>query len=116
MSFENLTPAAEKEPKFLSLEEVKAKIEKLCGQENPEVIRTLEDGKGVYLHEVVTIDDKGDASLFSYRRPNDDPKLEVANTLIDITYFEGSVESGMSVGGHTLSNYDETSGEWTDTK
>lgn len=116
MNFENPIPAAEKEPKFLSLEEVKAKIEKLCGKENPEVVRTLEDEKGVYLHEVVIVDDKGDASLFSYRRPNNNPKLAVANILVDITYFEGSVESGMPVGGHTLSNYDEVSGEWTDTK
>lgn len=116
MSFENPTPAAEKEPKFLSLEEVKAKIEKLCGQENPEVIRTLEDEKGVYLHEVVTIDDKGDASLFSYRRVGDYPESKTTNTLIDVAYFVGPVEDGMCVGGDTLSNYDEASGEWTDTK
>jgi len=41
MNFENPIPAAEKEPRFLSLEEVRRKIEKLCGQENPEVVRTL---------------------------------------------------------------------------
>ncbi len=58
MNFENPTPAPEKEPHLLSLEEIKAKIEKLSGQENPEVIRTLEDEKGVYLYEVVTVDDK----------------------------------------------------------
>lgn len=116
MNFENPTPAAEKEPRFLSLEEVKAKIEKLCGKENPEVVRTLEDEKSVYLHEVVTVDDQGDASLFSYRRVGDHPESKAAQTVIDVAYFVGPVEDGMCVGGDTLSNYDETSGEWMDTK
>lgn len=109
-------PAAEKEPRFLSLEEAKAKIEKLCGQENPEIVRTLEDEKGVYLHEVVTVDDQGDVSLFSYRRSGNYQETKAANTLVDVAYFIGPVEDGMCVGGDTLSNYDENSGEWTDTK
>lgn len=116
MSFENLTPAPEKEPHILSLEEIKLKIEKLSGQENPEVIRTLEDEKGVYLHEVVTVDDSGDASIFSYRRSGNYQETKTANTHVDVAYFVGAVEDGMCVGGDILSNYDENSGEWTDTK
>jgi hypothetical protein len=116
MHFEYRTPMLEKESHQPSLEEIKAKIEKLCGKENPEVLRTCEDEKGVYLHEVVTMDDKGDASLFSYRRSGNYQETKTANTLVDVAYFIGPVEAGMCVGGDTLSNYDENSGQWVDTK
>lgn len=116
MNFENPTPTPEKEPRILSLEEVKIKIEKLSGKENPEIVRTLEDENGVYLHEVVTVDDKGDVSLFSYRRSGNFQETKTAHTVIDVAYFIGPVEDGMCVGGDTLSNYDENSGEWADIK
>lgn len=116
MNFENPTPAQEKEPHILSLEEVKIKIEKLSGRENPEIVRTLEDENGVYLHEVVTVDNKGDASLFSYRRSGNYQETKVANTVVDVAYFVGPITDDMCVGGDTLSNYDENSGEWADTK
>lgn len=90
MSFENLTP--EEEPRFPSLEEIKAQIERLSGQENPEVIRSLEDERGVYLHEVVIVDDKGNASLFSYRRSGNYQETKAATTVIDVAYFIGSVD------------------------
>lgn len=143
MSIENptFTPVTEKGPRFPSLEEIKAKIETLIPKkdqgvvlnleedgtvrdkdknlptkERLETLRTLEDKDGVYLYETVVIDEAGDAALYSYRRAGNYSELRAANTVIDITYFEGSVKSGMPVGGHTLSNYDETSGKWTDTK
>ena len=116
MNFENPTPASEKEPRLLSLEEIKAKIEKLSGQESPEVVRTLEDESGVYLHEVIIVDDKGDASLLSYRRSGNFQETKTANTVIDVAYFVGPITDDMCVGGDTSSNYDENSGEWTDTK
>ncbi|MFZ1719754.1 MAG: hypothetical protein WAU28_00205 [Candidatus Moraniibacteriota bacterium] len=116
MNFETSIPAPEKEPRFLTLEEIKARIEKLCGQENPETVRTLEDEKGVYLHEVVTIDEKGDASLFSYRRSGNFQETKSAHTVIDAAYFIGPLADGMCVGGDTLSDYDENSGIWTDAK
>jgi hypothetical protein len=116
MNFENPTPAPEKEPHLLSLEEIKVKIESLSGQENPEVLRTLEDEKGVYLYEVVTVDDKGDASIFSYRRSGNYQETKAANTLVDVTYFVGPVEDDMCVGGDTLSDYDDVTGKWTDAK
>ena len=116
MDFENQTPAQEKEPRFLTLEEVKAKIEGIINQENPETVRALEDEKGVYLYEVVTIDDKGDASLISYRRSGNFQETKTARTVVDVAYFIGPVEDDMCVGGDTLSDYDETSGIWTDAK
>lgn len=116
MNFENPTPAPEKEPRILTLEEIKIKIEKLCGKENPKVVRTLEDENSVYLHEVVTMDDKGDASLVSYRRSGNYQETKTAHTVIDVAYFIGPIEDGMCVGGDTLSNYDENSDKWTDTK
>ena len=116
MSFENPTPTPEKEPHTHSPEEIKAQIERLCGKENPEVIRTLEDEKGVYLYEVVTVDDKGDASLFSYRRSGNRPETKAANTVVDVAYFIGPIDDGMCVGGNTLSNYDEATGQWTDAR
>ncbi|MFZ2187777.1 MAG: hypothetical protein WAV46_04100 [Candidatus Moraniibacteriota bacterium] len=116
MNFENPTPATEKESHIPSLEEIKVQIERLSKQEKLEVIRTLEDEKGVYLHEVVTVDDKGDTSLFSYRRSGDYQETKTKNTLVDVAYFVGPVKDDMCVGGDTLSNYDENSGEWVDAK
>ena len=116
MNFENPTPAPEKEPRILTLEEIKIKIEKLCGKENPEIVRTLEDENGVYLHEVVTMDDKGDASLISYRRSGNYQETKAAHTVIDVAYFIGPLSGGMCVGGDTLSDYDENSDKWTDIK
>lgn len=117
MSFENPTPAPEKEPHFPSLEEIKIQIERLSKQEKLEVVRTLEDGKGIYLHEAVIKDEKGDSSLYSYRRSGNYPETKAATTVIDVTYFVGPILAGeMCIGGDTLSNYDDATGEWTDTK
>ncbi|MDD2766357.1 MAG: hypothetical protein PHH40_01165 [Candidatus Moranbacteria bacterium] len=116
MNFDIPTPPAEKGRQILTAEEVKAKIEKLSGKENQEVIRMLEDEKGVYLYEVVAVDDKGDASLFSYRRSGNFQETKRASTGVDVAYFIGPIEDDMCVGGDTLSNYDETSGTWIDTK
>jgi hypothetical protein len=116
MNFEHLTPATEKEPYTLSLAEIKAKIEVLCGQEDPKILRALEDERGVYLYEVVTTDNQGDASVFSYRRAGDSQESKVANTLVDVAYFVGPLEDDMPMGGTTLSNYDEMTGEWSDEK
>lgn len=116
MSFENCTPTTEKEPHQPSLEAIKAQIEKLCGKENPEVLRTCEDKKGVYLHEVVVTDGKGDASLYSYRRVGNYPETKTSATLIDVAYFEGAITDDMCVGGDTLSTYDEMTEVWTDAR
>lgn len=116
MNFDIPTPPQEKDKQIPSLAEIKVQIEKLCGKENPEVVRTIEDEKGIYLHEVVTIDEKGDASLFSYRRSGNFQETKSAHTVIDAAYFIGPLADGMCVGGDTLSDYDENSGIWTDAK
>lgn len=117
MNFDNPTPTQEKEPRPLSLEEIKVQIERLSKQEKLEVVRTLEDGKGIYLHEAVVKDEKGDSSLYSYRRSGNYPETKAATTVIDVTYFVGPILAGeMCIGGDTLSNYDETTGKWTDAK
>lgn len=113
---EDPTPTAEKEPRFPSLEEIRLQIERLSGQENPETLRTLEDENGIYLHEVVTVDEKGDAAIVSYRRAGIYQETKTTTTLIDVAYFLGSIDDGICVGGKTLSHYDKDSGEWTDTK
>ncbi len=109
-------PTAEQETHFPSLEEIRLQIERLSGQENPEALRTLEDENGVYLHEVVTVDEKGDAAIVSYRRAGIYQETKTTTTLIDVAYFLGSIDDGICVGGKTLSHYDKDSGEWTDTK
>jgi hypothetical protein len=116
MSFEAPTtdPTPEKGPKFLSLAEITAKIEAHVGQENLKVQRTLEDANGVYLHEVVTVDDAGDASVYSYRRVGNFSETKTSNTVLDVAYYQGSVEDDICIGGTSLSNYDETTGLWTD--
>jgi len=112
--FENPTPSIEKEPRILSLEEVKAKMESLIGQENFEVLRTLEDEKGVYLYEVSTVDEAGDASQYTYKRENNHPKTFSIQTFIDVAYYAGTVEDGYPYNAEKLSDYDETTGQWTD--
>ncbi len=105
MNFEKPTPTPEKRPHFLSLQGIQVKIAELCGQESPEVLRTLEDERGIYLHEVVTVDEAGDASVFSYRRAGTYQETSRSTTGIDVVYYVGPVEDGMAVGGDTL--YDE---------
>lgn len=115
MNFDNPTPTQEKEPRPLSLEEIKVQIERLSKQEKLEVVRTREDGEGIYLYEAVIKDEKGDSSLYSYRRSGNYPETKAATTVIDVAYFVGPILAGeMCIGGDTLSNYDETTGKWTD--
>lgn len=114
MNFENPTPAAEKEPRYPSLEEIKSQIERLSGQENLEVIRMIEDEKGIYLYEATAVDEFGDASVFSYRRSGNYTESKAANTVIDVTYYMGSLEEDTAFSGATLSDYDETTGIWID--
>lgn len=135
------TPVIERGPRFLSLEEIKAKIEALIPKkkqgveltleedgtvvdrdknlptkERSETLRTLEDKDGVYLYEAVFIDETGDVSLYSYRRAGNYAELRAANTVIDVAYYMGAIEEDVCVGGKTLSDYDETTGKWTDAK
>lgn len=115
MNFDIPTAAAEKEPLIPSLEEVKAQIERLGCKEGLEV-RMLEDEKGVYLYEVVTLDEKGDATLYMYRRAGIYKETRAAETEIEVAYFNGPLEDDMCVGGENLSEYDDLTGTWTDAR
>jgi hypothetical protein len=114
MDFEKPTPLIEQEPHCPSLEEIKTKMESLIGQEKFEVLRTLEDEKGVYLYEVATVDDAGDASQYTYRRKGNYSETKAAQTCIDIVCCIGPLEDEMFISGTTLSNYDESTAKWTD--
>lgn len=119
MSFENPTPTPEKEAHYPSLEEIRWKIRQLSElrkQANPETVRTRGEGNDVYMHETVTTDDKGDAYLYTYRKVSDHPESKSTTTLIEVAYYIGRLEDGMCVGGDILSEYDETTGQWKDTR
>ena len=138
---EIFTPITEKGPRPLSLDEIKTKITALIPKKNQdpvltleedgmvvdkdrnlptkerlETLRTLEDKDGIYLHEVVFIDETGDTTLYSYRRAGDYAELRAANTVIDAAYYMGAMKDDICIGGDTLSNYDESTGQWTDVK
>ena len=111
--FEDPVQPLEKEPKILSLEEIKNQIERFVNQENLEKPRVLEDEKGVYLYEVTVVDEKGDASVYAYRRKGDFREF-VSPTVIDVTYYSGSGEEAVLCGGTTLSDYNKEADEWVD--
>lgn len=112
--FENLIATPEKEPRFPSLEEIKNQIERLSGRENIEVVRTCEDEKGIYLHEAIFVDEKGNSTLYSYSRVGSYKETKSVSTSIDEAYFEGKLEDGNFISGRVLAEYDEVSGEWKD--
>jgi hypothetical protein len=119
MNFENQMPAAEKEPRFPSLEEVRYQIKRMTerfGHKNAKEERIFAEGKEVHLYELSAVDEKGDAYLYLYQRKGEYEHSKAAATVIEVTYYMGRLEDGMCVGGDILSHYDESSGEWTDTK
>ena len=81
-----------------------------CTFENPAVVRTLEDEKGITLHELVVTDKGGDDILYTYRRSGE----KAATTDSTASYFVGKMDDGMCVGGENFSTYDETTEKWTD--
>lgn len=111
MDFENPT---EKEPRYPSLEEIKNQIERLSGRENLEVIRTVEDEKGIYFHEATYVDERGNTELYAYSRKGRYEEVKNNSTFIDVTYFKGKLKDGECESGKILSDYDELSGEWKD--
>ena len=102
------SPAAtkEKESHIHSLEEIKNQLERFSGRENIVVVRTLEDEKGIYLHEVIFTDEEGNDTLYFYSR--------TSCTSVNVAYFKGKLENDDYISGETLSDYNEVSGEWKD--
>ena len=111
-----LTSQESKDTQYPSSEAIKTQLERLSGKENLQIVRTLEDEKGIYLHEVISVDKEGDTELYSYRRSGIYKATQALTTSIDVEYFEGGLEDGMPIGGKTLSEYDKDLGKWRDTK
>jgi hypothetical protein len=119
MNFDIPTTTLEKEPHIPSLEEIRHQIKKFVeksGQKNLHEERIFAEGKDVYLYELATTDESGDAYLYLYKRKGEHAHSSAAVTVVEVAYYVGKLEDGMCIGGDTLSNYDENSGEWTDTK
>ena len=76
----------------------------------------LAQGKTVYHYELATTDSKGDDYLYLYKRKGVYDDSQAMTTTLEVTYFMGSLETNIACGGDTLSDYDETSGIWTDAK
>lgn len=114
MNFDKPTPVSEKEPRWLSLEEIVGKMSTFIDKSKckPPRIEKREDGL-VKLVEYEARNEDGSTSVFAYRLKG--PRS--ANTTIDIAHFRGNPDDGDWLGGGgTLSNYDEVSGIWTDIK
>ena len=112
MNFDIPTPAAEKEPAWLSLKQIIEKMSSFIPMEKcgDPVIKERED-RVIELVEYQVNHDDGTSSEFAYRLKG--PRSQ--NTTIDIAHFQGKPEDGDWLGGGgTLSNYDEISGTWTD--
>ncbi len=119
MSFENPTPTTEKEPHFPSLEEIRYQINRFVekfNQKNAREIRILAQGKDIYHYELSTTDEKGDDYLYLYKRKGQYPDSQALTTTIEVVYYLGNLQTNTAVGGDTLSDYDENSGEWVDTQ
>lgn len=117
MNFDIPTPSAEKEPRIPTLEELRYKVKgfiERAGQQNMKEERIFAEGKDVYFYEVSAIDEKGDAYLYQYTRKGKFEHSSASATVVEVAYYEGRLEDGMCVGGSTVSNYDETTGQWID--
>lgn len=127
MNFDIPKPTQEKEPRWLSLEEVKSELSRLREKEQfraiSEVERMKENEKGVYLYEIVATDEKGDTAVYIYQVAGGflsdlkiTPESRARSIVISVGYFKGSLDDGNWQSGYTLSDYDENSGKWTDAK
>jgi hypothetical protein len=117
MNFDIPTQTTEKEPKISSLEEIRYQIKTFVersGQKNMREERVFAEGKDVYFYEMSTIDENGDAYLYQYTRRGKFEHASASATVIEVAYYSGRLEDGMCVGGSTVSNYDDASGQWTD--
>ena len=74
----------------------------------------LAQGKDVYHYELAATDEKGDDYLYSYKRKGQYPDSQALTTTLQVTYYLGSLQKNRACGGDTLSDYDETTGKWTD--
>lgn len=117
MNFDKLTSSQEKEPRFPALEEIRYKIKGFVekqGLKNSREVRILAQEKDVYHYELIATDEKGDDYLYSYKRKGEYHNSQALITTIEVTYYYGSFDTNMAVGGDTLADYDENTERWTD--
>jgi len=82
-----------------TLEEVRLMLQELIGDKEYREARKLEDGKGLYLLEVVILGEKGGEAIeLRYMRKGEYPEGQTLTTGIHIVYYENNIPiSGTSV-------------------
>jgi len=82
--------------------------------ENPVFVRELSDEQGPYLFEFKVEGKKpGEVTEFTYTRKGTFPNQNAAaETVINVVYYEDE----MPVGGNSVANYNNATGEWMETK
>lgn len=116
MSFENPTPKTEREPHWLTLDEIQDKMNsfidtRVGNRLKPPQVERRPDGLVTLVEHEIRNND-GSTSVFAYRLIGPKSKM----TTIDIAHFRGDPDDGDWLGGGTLSDYDEKTGRWTDIK
>ncbi len=117
MNFDTPKLSTEGEPHIPSPEEIRYKMRgfiERVGQKNMREERIFAEGKDVYFYEVSTTDENGDAYLYQYTRKGKFEHSSASATVIEVAYYTGRLEDGICVGGSTVSNYDDASGQWND--
>ncbi len=75
--------------------------------------RELSDAEGVYLLEARVVGEKpGEVTEYRYQRKGEFGRNQSLQTAIHVAYYEDD----MPVGGTTIANYNETTGEWEPVK
>lgn len=85
--------------------EVLNQLESIIGNDF-EIVRSLEDERGLYLLEVDTKDAAGDLIKYSYHRAGEFKEATSKATAIDVLFYMGDIPFG----GNTLATY--VDGTW----
>lgn len=74
------------------------------------VQRELSDDNGIYLLELTVAGEKpGEMTEYTYQRKGKFGGLETTTTGISVAFYE----DGIPVGGNTIADYNEITGQWT---
>lgn len=97
----------EKEEHAPTFEEVVSLIKEIVGEKECREDRKLEDEKGVYLLELVIVEEGGTKTEYSYRRKGKSSAGDALSCVINVTYYDAD---GMPVGGRSVADFIE--GKW----
>lgn len=113
MGIENPTPAAEKEPRFPTLEKIDEQFKRLTGRDDLKEERRITDGETIKLFEVSFVGEDGITCLYTYRKADG---VRVPETGIDVAYCNGSPDDNDFLpGGYNVSSFDPLTEKWSDT-